>query len=190
MAKTTKRDLSNSLKTLLLKKPLNKVTVEDIASDCGVSRMTFYYYFADIYDLVEWTCQEEARKALAENRTYNTWQVGFLDILQVVLENKAFVLNVYRSVGREHIEEYLYTVTYKLLMDVIEEKAQDVSVPATDKKFIADFYKYAFVGITLNWIQGGMKEAPKEIIDRTSLLLQDNIAHALQNYSRGLSQVN
>lgn len=79
MAKTTKRDLSNSLKTLLLKKPLNKVTVEDIASDCGVSRMTFYYYFADIYDLVEWTCQEEARKALAENRTYNTWQVGFLD---------------------------------------------------------------------------------------------------------------
>lgn len=41
MAKTTKRDLSNSLKTLLLKKPLNKVTVEDIASDCGV--VSFQY---------------------------------------------------------------------------------------------------------------------------------------------------
>ena len=49
----TKRALEESLKRLLLTKPLNKITIADITSDCGISRMTFYYHFQDIYDLVE-----------------------------------------------------------------------------------------------------------------------------------------
>ena len=63
MASTTKRALEASLKKLLLEKPLNKITVTDICEDCGISRMTFYYHFQDIYDLVEWSCQEDAGKA-------------------------------------------------------------------------------------------------------------------------------
>ena len=49
MSKITKKALENSLKNMLLKKPVNKITVEDIAQDCGVSRMTFYYYFSILY---------------------------------------------------------------------------------------------------------------------------------------------
>jgi len=39
------------LKKLLLQKPLTKITINDITDDCGISRMTFYYHFKDIYDL-------------------------------------------------------------------------------------------------------------------------------------------
>ena len=49
-----KRALEASLKKLLLQKPLNKITINDITEDCGVNRMTFYYHFKDIYDLVDW----------------------------------------------------------------------------------------------------------------------------------------
>lgn len=44
--------------------------------------MTFYYHFKDIYDLVEWSCQEDASKALAGNKTYETWQQGFCSSLR------------------------------------------------------------------------------------------------------------
>ena len=54
MSQVTKRALEQSLKNLLLKKPLTKITINDIAEDCGINRMTFYYHFKDIYDLVEW----------------------------------------------------------------------------------------------------------------------------------------
>ena len=64
MSQTTKRALEASLKSLLLKKPLDKITISDIAEDCGISRMTFYYHFKDIYDLVEWVCAEDAARAL------------------------------------------------------------------------------------------------------------------------------
>ena len=50
MSQTTKRALEASLKKLLLQKPLNKITINDITEDCGVNRMTFYYHFKDIYD--------------------------------------------------------------------------------------------------------------------------------------------
>lgn len=64
MSQITKRALEASLKNLLLQKPLNKITINDITEDCGINRMTFYYHFKDIYDLVEWACLEDATKAL------------------------------------------------------------------------------------------------------------------------------
>ena len=56
MSNTTKQALEASLKKLMLCKPLHKITIQNIANDCGISRMAFYYHFKDIYDLVEWVC--------------------------------------------------------------------------------------------------------------------------------------
>lgn len=182
MSQTTKWALEASLKNLLLQKPLNKITINDIAEDCGINRMTFYYHFKDIYDLVEWACVEDAAKALEGNKTYDTWQQGFLNIFNAVLENKPFIMNVYHSVSREHVELYLYKLTYDLLIGVVEEKASDMVVRDEDKKFIADFYKYAFVGIMLNWIKNGMKDDPQQIVDHLSILIHGDITRALNNF--------
>ena len=128
MSDLTKRALEQSLKNLLLQKPLHKITISDIADDCGINRMTFYYHFKDIYDLVEWSCQEDAAKALAGKKTYETWQQGFEQIFEAVLANKPFIMNVYHSVSREQVETYLYKLTYDLLEGVVEEQAVGMSV--------------------------------------------------------------
>ncbi|MEG0924059.1 MAG: TetR/AcrR family transcriptional regulator C-terminal domain-containing protein [Anaerovoracaceae bacterium] len=182
MSQTTKRALEASLKNLLLKKPLNKITINDIAEDCGINRMTFYYHFKDIYDLIEWSCVEDASKALAGKKTYDTWQQGFLQIFETVLANKPFIMNVYHSVSREHVETYLYKLIYDLMIGVVEEKSENMSVRDEDKKFIADFYKYALVGLLLDWIKDGMKEDPKVLTDRLVLLVHGNVTEALENY--------
>lgn len=91
MSNITKHALAESLKKLLLKKPLNKITINDLTTDCGISRMAFYYHFKDIYDLVEWACLEESRKALQGKKTYDTWQEGLLQIFEAVYENKPFI---------------------------------------------------------------------------------------------------
>ena len=103
MPNLTKQALEESLKKLLLVKPLDKITINDLTSDCGISRMAFYYHFKDIYDLVEWSCIEDATRALQGKKTYADWQEGLLQIFEAVQENKPFILNVYRSVSREQI---------------------------------------------------------------------------------------
>ena len=71
MVNQTKQALEASLKHLLLQKPLDKITISDLTKDCGISRMAFYYHFKDIYDLVEWSCLEDAKRALAGKKTYS-----------------------------------------------------------------------------------------------------------------------
>ena len=48
-----------------------------------------------------------ALKALQGKKTYENWQEGFCQIFEAVLENKPFIMNVYRCVDRQKIESYL-----------------------------------------------------------------------------------
>lgn len=182
MAQTTKNALADSLKTLLETRPVSKITISDITEHCGVNRMTFYYHFQDLYDLLEWSWIREANKVLNGKKTYSTWQQGFLQIFHAVSNNKQIVMNIYHSVNREQIEIYLYKLTYDLLIGVVEENAADMDVRDDDKKFIADFYKYAFVGLILDWIKNGMKADPAQIIERLDILIHGDIKKALNKF--------
>ena len=180
MSQVTKRALEQSLKNLLLQKPLTKITIGDIAADCGINRMTFYYHFKDIYDLVEWSCLEDARKALEEKKTYDTWQQGFLQIFEAVQANKPFIMNVYRCIHREQIEKYLEPLVDSLLMGVIEEESAGMTVREDDKAFIAQVYSYIFIGLMLDWIKDDMRQEPEVMVDRLALVLKGSVFAALE----------
>ncbi len=183
MSQITKRALEQSLKNLLLKKPLTKITVSDIAEDCGINRMTFYYHFRDIYDLVEWSCLEDARQALEEKKTYDTWQQGFLQIFEAVRKNKPFIMNVYRCVQKEKVEQYLSPLVDNLLLNVIDKEAAKVSIRDDDKHFIAKVYSYVFIGIMLDWIRDDMREKPEEIVERLAKLIRGSIPKAVARFA-------
>jgi probable dihydroxyacetone kinase regulator len=182
MANMTKKALENSLKKLLKEKPFDKITIADITEDCGISRMAFYYHFQDIYDLAEWVCIEDGKQALKDKKTYDTWQEGMSQVFEAVIENKPFIMNIYHSVSKEKIENYLYKLSYQLIADVVEEKCVGDNIPEEDKQFIADFYKYGFVGIMLNWIDRGMKEDYQRIVEQLSKTLRGNIANSIRNF--------
>ena len=182
MSQITKRALVQSLKSLLQQKPLSKITISDITEDCGISRMTFYYHFKDIYDLVEWACAEDAARALQNKKTYDTWQQGFVQIFHAVRENKVFVMNVYRCVSREQVEKYLVPLTDQLIMGVITERAAGMTVREADQQFIAQVYSYAFVGIMLDWIRDDMRADPEELVNRLAMVIHGDITQALERF--------
>jgi len=182
MSNTTKLALEASLKRLLLHKKIDKITINDLTTDCGISRMSFYYHFKDIYDLVEWVCVEDGKKALQGKKTYDTWQEGMTQVFEAVMENKPFILNVYSAVSREKIESYLYKLTYELIAGVVDEKCAGIDLADENRAFIAEFYKYGFVGIMLNWIDRGMKDDYKEIVEKMSVTLRGNIANSIHNF--------
>ena len=184
MNNITKNALEESLKKFLLQKPLDKITISDLTTDCGISRMAFYYHFKDIYDLVEWSCVEDGTKALQGKKTYDSWTEGLTQIFEAVLENKPFIMNVYRNVDRERMERYLYHLTYDLIVGVVQEKSKDLDISGEDKKFIANFYKYGFVGIMLEWIQEGMKEDIEELVNKMSLTLHNTVTTSIRNFQK------
>lgn len=182
MSQVTKRALEQSLKNLLLKKPLSKITISDLTEDCGMNRMTFYYHFKDIYDLVEWSCLTDAKRALDEKKTYDTWQQGFLQILEAVQANKPFIMNVYHCVHREQVELYLRPLVEDLILNVVNEEAGGLNVRDEDKTFIVQAYSYIFIGIMLDWIKEDMKEDPQEIVERLNKLIKGSIRASLTRF--------
>ena len=183
MSQITKRAIEQSLKNLLLQKPLTKITINDIAEDCGINRMTFYYHFKDIYDLVEWSCMEDARKALEEKDTYDTWQQGFLQIFEAMRKNKPFIMNVYCCVHREQVETYLRPLVDHLLLGVLNEEAAGMTVRAEDKDFIVQVYSYIFIGLMLDWIKDDMAEDPEQIVERLAKLVKGSMKAALKKFA-------
>ena len=179
---STKSALADAMKKLMVCKSFAKISISDLCEECGLNRKSFYYHFKDIYDLLEWVYTNEATKALGEKKTYETWQQGFKQIFQYIVNNKEFVLTTFNSVSREYLERYLYNEVYLLLIGVVEEKAKGIPVREKDKSFIADFYKYAFVGIVLDWIKSGMKEESDKIIERLNKLIYGNMEEALERY--------
>lgn len=183
MSNRTKRDLEDALKRQLLKKPLGKITINELSVDAGISRMTFYYHFRDIYELAEWSCIEDARKALAGKKTYSTWTEGLMQIFEAVYENKPFIMNVYHSVDRARIESFLGALVSGLIGGVVREKAEGKRITDEKQRFIAQFYTYSFIGVMLSWIDGGMMEDYAGIVEDVSLTMKGNIVNSIENYS-------
>jgi len=182
MSMMTKNALAASLKAMMERSSLDKITVKELVADCGVNRQTFYYHFQDIYDLLSWIYKREALDSISDYRTYDTWQQGFLKIFQYVLDNKKFCMSTYRSMGREHLELFLHQAVFDLLMSVIEEVNANMHVRVEDKNFIANFYTFAFIGIMLEWIRNDMSEDPRIIIERLSVLIEGDMEKAINKY--------
>ena len=185
MANTTKLALEAALKKELLTKSLDKITINELAEDCGISRMAFYYHFKDIYDLVDWIMVEDARQAMEDWKDIDDWDKAFLDVLLKIQENKLLVLNVYRSISREQVEQYLYKMVDPLLHEFVDKETRDISIQDEDKQFVIDFFKYALVGMVLEWIRKDMKTDPVLLTRRLNKLLHGGIRRTLLKFQAG-----
>ena len=178
MSEITKKALAETLKKLLSKNKLNKITIKEITEDCGVNRQTFYYHFQDIRDLIEWICIDEVDNLLEKKDECEKWEDKFLLIFKIMEEEKIFVKNIYYSVSVEVLRSNLYRLVYPIIYSEILEKSKGKNLREEDKKFITDFYKYSFVSIVLNWIDNGMHENPELIVAKVSRLITGTIDHA------------
>lgn len=175
MAKLTQQAMAASLKRLLSKKTLDKITVKEITDDCGVQRQTFYYHFKDIYDLLEWTFLQEGERIIDRERLSDTWQDIYLKVFHYIEKNRSFIINAYNSVGREPLERFLYQSVYDLIAKFLNDMEGSAKLTGEDKTFICDFYKFGLVGIILEWIGQGMKEDPEVLSGRINRLLERHI---------------
>ena len=175
---TTKRAIGYAFKDLLKEKSFNKITITDIANNCAINRQTFYYHFQDIKDLVEWLCIDEVDNILNKNDECEKWEDKFLMIFKVILKEKEVVENIYHSVSVEVLRTNLYRLVYPIIYSEIVEESKGKNLREEDKKFITDFYKYAFVSIVLDWIDKGMIENPEIIVLKVNNLITGTINHA------------
>lgn len=182
MSSITKRALAASFIKLLSQQSLNKITVKDIVEDAQVNRQTFYYHFHDIYDLIRWIFEQES-EAAASGDNPDDWDCVLRKVLETMVRERPLVLNIIHSLNREHLEQYMSEVIDTLIWAKLEPLEEKLNCVEADKKFIADFYKYAFLGILIDWVCRGMREEPQSISEHLMRLLDGGLRQAMEQFS-------
>ena len=166
---TTKQALEASLKNLLLKKPLDKITIHDITTECGISRMAFYYHFKDKYDLVNWIFYVDFLTNMGGKNFENEWDV-LVAVCNIFYQNKAFYQSALRIEGQNSFKDYFY----EMLEPVMAFFVQDLFQVQNQKLFVT-FFCDAFLTAVLRWFSMESELEPetfveelKEVICRSS----------------------
>ena len=180
MPNITKNIMKASLKKLIKKKPLAKITISDIAEDCNISRMTFYYHFKDIYDLVEWCIMSDAAESTRGGVINDTWENKLITIFTVARMNKEFYLSLFNSMDRELAERYILRYTDKVAVQIVEENLGAITSTEENRARLAEYYSHAIMGIISCWAIGGMQENIEYLSKCLSGLIKGGISESIK----------
>lgn len=180
MLQLTKKAIVNSFIKLLNEKPLDKITVKNIAEDCGINRNTFYYHFSDIRELTVYTIDSQIHSVSELDFNGDSWVDSFVEAAKFVIDNKKAVYNIYNSLNRETVENYLNTVAFKVTDNFVSAKAVGIDADKSDIELINDFYMSALVGIICKWLENGMDKDPDIVIRRLGRLVEGAVITSLK----------
>lgn len=187
----TKTMLCQALKKKMAQKPLDKITIRELADDCGLKRQAFYYHFEDIYDLVRWMFQQEAVSLLRQHDGALLWQEGLLQLLRYLEENRAVCRCALQSLGRSYISMFFRDDIHAIIHRTVEElhrQAHFLQAPEQGE-LLTQFYVIALAGVVESWVLGELKCSAEELVDFIDRLLTDQLRGALDRQKEeGLRQ--
>ena len=104
----TKEKLATALISAMEEKALDKITVKELIEKAEVNRKTFYYYFPDIYGLLEWVISRESNKLITEIQNNRDYENALNDVLDSIEKHRHLLNCIKDSVGRVTLERVLY----------------------------------------------------------------------------------
>lgn len=180
MANFTKQAIVQTFLQLLNEKPFAKITVTDIVNRCGINRNTFYYYYQDMFALVDELFNEDIQDIVARHREQDSWTAGFLEATTTLRQNKTAIYHLYDSVNRDRVEEYLFDLAESTVGDFIAKQAEGLDVADQDLHNITVLYTVTIEGMILEWLHNGMEQDPETFLNDMAPIVSGLTRHLLE----------
>lgn len=182
MPGSTKQAVSDAFFRICSTRSPEKITVRDIVEECGVTRNTFYYYFRDVYDVIEDAflsiCSGiEEQKTPSEHLAEALF--GLADFL---FDHRAAMRNICSAIGKDAFREDLSRAVDHVLLDALRDRAREYpGIREEELKLIAAGFREAMLGILLDWLTGNGKEHPRKLLTRFAELWDGTVPILLTN---------
>lgn len=161
-----RKAISDALERLLERTDsLQEISVADILDECGLSRPTFYRYFSDKYDVVNWsyTYHVEELTGLYDEGGGVSDEALLRSFVQFFYDKRNFFCKIMDYVGQNSFYEHYYSRLVHWYTAVRDQPAQDAEVLSVEERYML---VYAAAGITQvlhKWLSEGCKESPEQI---------------------------
>lgn len=184
MAKYTQQAIVQTFLDILKNKSLDKITVKDIVEQAEINRNTFYYYFEDIYDLLDYIFKEEVRIVLSEAKEGCTFYEEYVRAASILINNRQAIRHIYQSKSHYIIVDYLARVTEAFVERFVIQAAGEYELCEEGICYITRFYSAAIVGYTLHWIEEGMPAYREGLLKMISGSFEATIDDMIRDYIR------
>ena len=181
--KDVKQQLADSFKELVCQKPVEKVTIKEIADRAGVIRPTFYNHFQDKYDLLEWVISHELIDPI-KPLILNDMVEEAITFLFVMLEkHRTFYLQISKLEGQSSFVNIVQHCVEGLLLDVFEEhgKRKQPKYEWLTAERLAKYYGYSFTFSAIQWLQSGMNISIEEAIEIHKYIISHSLEDSLKD---------
>ncbi len=159
----SKYKMAGSIKALMERMPLDRITVTHIVAECGLTRQTFYRNFKDKYDLVNWYFERLVEKSFEEMGVSLSLKEGLTRKFQFIQEEQVFFACAFRSHDYNSLIKYDYEYIYRFYRNILRKKLEREL--DEDVEFLLRMYCRGSVQMTVEWVLGGMKQKPEKLAD-------------------------
>ncbi len=177
MANFTKKAILSTFQDLLQEKPFDKITVSAIVAQCGISPNTFYYHFADIYDLLDRWLDMRLEVFFRETAPMDNWPDKLKYLFHTLQKNARIVYHISDSLSRERMERYVFTCVEGQFHDYVNQATASLDITEDMRKMLTGFFCYSFLGFFLRFLWMKMDADVDSSIDSLAQLFSATLAH-------------
>ena len=173
--------LAESFKELVLRQPIEKITIKEITEKAGVIRPTFYNHFQDKYELLEWiilTDLLEPIRPLIENKMVSE---ALLLLFMNIEKEREFYKQTVRLEGQNSFESIARECVKEILLEIIEKNSvrKIAKFRWLTPEGIAEYYAQSMCSVVIVWIKSGMTISAKELVEIYEYMMEHSIAEIL-----------
>lgn len=151
--------LAEAMKTCMRTMPVEKITVKEIVQECGTTRQTFYRYFLDKYDLINWYFDKILLESFEHMGEGTTVYEGLCKKFQYIEEEKLFFKAAFRNDQQNCLREHDFRLILAFYTRQIEEKTKE---PISENlRFLLEMYCQGSIYMTVQWVLGERKSTPQ-----------------------------
>ena len=163
--------LSETIQELMACKTIDDITVKDILEECGIARPTFYKYFRDKHELVEYVFRKELAEPYFWDFTMNLKEREIL-FLYHLREKRAFYLNILKSKGQDSFYQMWLDHAIRSVAHYFRSLPEYSSMPDHDLSFYSKYLSLAYVNINIEWLKASHPEKPEEMAEKLERIMQ------------------
>ena len=171
--------MAAALKARLRTEPLDKVTVTELARDCGLTRQAFYYHFPDVRHLAAWVFETEVARQVRTFAAERGWADGLVRLMLYMRRNRESTLAVLDGVGQPGIERFLFRQMRPVTEAVMDQDGGGPARPQ-DRVLVVDFYTSAVLAVVLRWVADGMVEHPYSVVGDLEIMLHGAVRESVR----------
>lgn len=187
-SRITKNSIANAFMKLLTQRPFEKITVRDIVEECGLTRNTFYYYYQDTYDIVDYILTREINKII-ESQEAGKIDEDFLDtVFSFVFDNPKLMYHLFKSSKRDELDFYFKKAIGTALDNFITRLEGDTPIPSEDRQLILTVVTGSIISATGEWAMKGPTHPLRHNLKRSLTLFRGTIEQAVENSRRPKQQ--